>query len=163
MDTPTFSELERRYYRSEGYRLETEFYSLALSFRTYRANAHDILTTVHWFENALPNPLMDPTKQRELFEFGYEVVRLFQNVVTAGQSFLGHSVTSIRRRYHGEPFHAEFFAEHKRRIKEIPVCQFVDAIRGFQLHNQSISPSISTGFSGVPFSDSPDVSDPAQH
>ena len=50
----TFEELDRRYYESAGRRLDVELSGLALSFRTYRANAHELLTTVHWFENLFP-------------------------------------------------------------------------------------------------------------
>jgi hypothetical protein len=150
-----FQEIENRYLRSEGYPLETEFKGLALSFRTYRANATQILAAVRWFENQLPNPLMDPTKYDELIQFSYEVVRLFQNAVTAGQSFLDHCTTSVRRRYSALAFLQEYKVEYRSRIVHKPVCQFVEALRGFQLHNRSISAAISRGLMGFPLESSP--------
>jgi hypothetical protein len=86
-------------------------------------------------------------RRRELFIFGYELVRLFQNAVSSGQSFIEHSLTSVRRRYKGHAFLAEFEAAHQSRLVKIPICQFVKAIRHFQLHNQAISPVFSNGLS----------------
>jgi hypothetical protein len=94
----TIDELDQRFYMSEGRRLEIELRGLALSFRTYHANAIQLMGAVRLFEDPFSHDLLTPPKHKDLVEYCHEVVRFFQNTVTAGQSFLEHTQTSVRRR-----------------------------------------------------------------
>jgi hypothetical protein len=128
---------------SPGSNLESELAALALSARTFDANTADLIAALLAFENLIVNPLLQPRKRRELWEYSYEVVRLFQNAVASGESFLAHCQATVRRRYRDHPFLAEFKTEEKTYISESPVCMFVRQLRGYLLHKESISPMVS--------------------
>jgi hypothetical protein len=63
---------------SPGSHLESGLAALALSARTFDGNAADLIAAVLAFENVIVNPLLQPGKRRDLWEYSYEVVRLFR-------------------------------------------------------------------------------------
>lgn len=128
---------------SPGRPLESELAALALSARTFDANAADLTAALLAFENLIVNPLLQPGKRRELWEYSYEIVRLFQNAVASGESFLAHCDATVTRRYRKHPFLAEFQAQWKAHITDSPLCMFVKELRGYLLHKESISPMVS--------------------
>ena len=136
---------------SPGSHLESELAALALSARTFDGNAADLTEALLRFENLIINPLLQPGKRRELWEYSYEVVRLFQNAVASGESFLAHCHTTVNRRYKKHPFLDEFRAQEKTHITDSPLCMFVRELRGYLLHKESISPMVSR--SATDFSD----------
>jgi hypothetical protein len=150
---PSVEELNNRFYECEGRHIESELRGLALSFRTFHVNASLLLDAAHKFECAFPNPLLAPSRQRELEEYGFEMVRLFQNAVASGQSYVDHCCTSVKHRYRRHPFIHEFKEQFDRCIESVPVCQFVRAVRNFQLHNESISASVLKRAIGLGFKD----------
>ena len=127
---------------SPGTQLQSELAALALSARTFDANTADLIACVKGFENLIVNPLLQPEKRRELWEYSYEVVRLFQNAVASGESFLAHCETTVTRRYRKHPFLAEFETQWKAHIEDSPLCMFVKELRGYLLHKESISPMV---------------------
>jgi hypothetical protein len=149
--TDNWSRLEAALARSPGAQLERELGALALSARTFDVNAFELRRTLEWFENALPNPLLQPGKRRALWDFSFEVVRLFQNTLASGQSFLEHCSSTVTRRYRKDPFNTEFIAHYRASIDQSPACMFVRELRGFLLHKESIRPAVSRSL--VDFSD----------
>lgn len=147
-DAGRIRELLRLLDECGGDNIERALGSLAMSFRSFDVNAAVLVREIHAFESAFPNPLMTVSRRRDLFVYSYEIVRLFQNTIAAGQSYIEHSLTSVRRRYRKHAFQDEFEAEHRRALTAVPICQFVMALRHFQLHNQAISPSVSRSLMG---------------
>lgn len=135
-----------------GRELESELWALGLSARTFAVNSLQLSSAVQAFENTFPNPLFQPGKRHELWEYSFEVVRLFQNAIAAGESFLEHCRTSVRRRYRRQVCFAEFEERYARYIEGSPVRMFVKEIRGFLLHKESITPVVSRSLT--------DLSDP---
>lgn len=144
-------ELETAWYGCPGRELESELAGLGRSARTFVVNTQQLVFAAEWFENSLFHPMLQPTKRRELWEFASEIVRLFQNTVTSGQSFLEHCRKTIRRRYKGRPFEVEFHSYYQQHVEGSPVCMFVRELRGFILHSESMSPMFSRRL--VDFSD----------
>ena len=117
---------------------------LGLSRRTFDVNCVELLTAVEMFENAFPNSLMTPGRQRDLLEYRCEIVRLFQNAVDSGEVFLEHcqgAQTRTSRR-------ADAFPNFKEQREASPVCMFFRDVRGFLFHAKSITPIISRSLSG---------------
>jgi len=135
--------LSMELHRSPGRQLEIELQALALSARTFEVNTVGLLRAVETFENAFPNPLLQRGKRDELWEYCFEVVRLFQNAIASGESFLAHCRSTVRRRYRKESFLTEFTEHEKAQIKDSSVCMFVKELRGFLLHKESIKPMVS--------------------
>jgi hypothetical protein len=86
-----------------GREVEIELGGLALSARTFDVNVYELLRAVEWYENTIPNPFQRPGRRRELWEFLYEVARLFQNAIASGESFLAHCDAMVTRRYRKHP------------------------------------------------------------
>lgn len=136
---------------SPGSDLESELWALGLSARTFAVNAIQLHGAVTAFENALPNPLFVPGKRAQLWDYSFEIVRFFQNAVAAGESFLEHCRSSVRRRYRGQPAGADFEQHYATSIEGSPVRMFVKELRGHLLHRESIRPVVSRRL--VDFSD----------
>jgi hypothetical protein len=144
---PAEQERERIWARldgSPGTRLESELGALALSARTFDVNTQILLQEVRSFENAFPNELVRPGRRRELWEFSFDVVRLFQNAIASGESFLEHCRSTVKRRYRNDSFYDEFAATYANVIEDSPACMFVKQLRGFLLHKESVSPALSS-------------------
>lgn len=136
-------DLQAALYGCPGKGLEGELTGLGRSARTFVVNSQQLVLAAEWFENSLVHPLLHPTRRRELWEFASEIVRLFQNTVTSGQSFLEHCRKMVRRRYKGRPFEVEFHSYYQQHVEGSPVCMFVKELRGFTLHSESMSPVFS--------------------
>lgn len=145
------SQLEAKWRASRGYEIRGDLHLLERSATTFLSNVGELLHYVNAFENAFPNPLLRPANRRQLLEFGSEVVRLFQNTIAAGESFLEHCQRVVGRRYRGTPCHEEFAQAYADLIGQSPVCIFIDSLRGLMLHNEPLSPVFSTAL--VDFSD----------
>jgi hypothetical protein len=136
-------ELQTAWYGCPGKKLQSELAGLGRSARTFVVNTHQLVLAAEWFENSLFHPLLQPANRRELWEFASEIVRLFQNTVTSGQSFLEHCRKMVRRRYNNHPFEVEFHTYYRQHVEGSPVCMFVRELRGFILHSESMSPVFS--------------------
>lgn len=149
--TARLREVENAWYACRGKELEKELGGLGRSARTFVMNTHELILAAESFENSFGHPLLRPRYRSQLWEFASEIVRLFQNAVTSGQSFLEHARKMVRRRYKNTPFESEFGAYYKDHVESSPVCMFVKELRGFILHSESMSPQFSRQL--VDFSD----------
>lgn len=122
--------LLRELHDSPGNNLERELKALGLSAGTFQVNTLALLRVVERFENAFPNPLMRPGSRLELWEYSFEVVRLFQNAIASGQSFLEHCRSTVERRYRKHDFLAEFIEYYHTCIGDSAACMFVKELRG---------------------------------
>jgi hypothetical protein len=136
---------------SPGSHVAAELGAVGLSARTFDANAFLLTRVLKTFENAFPNELVTPGRRQDLWEFALEVVRLFQNAIASGQSFLEHSKRSVTTRYARAAFRHEFEQHRIANVKSVPVCAFARNLRNYLLHTESITPTLTR--SAIDFSD----------
>ena len=138
------------YESCQGAKLADEFSTLGITFYTFSANYHQLISLLQKYDNLkfqMESQIWAYDRRDRLDNFLKEVVRLLHNYIVSAKTLVSHSRRMIRRIDSTGAIVGDYKEEVGKRFTKNGLVQFVHGLRNYVLHQNM--PSIVATFPGT--------------